>query len=167
MQNLKTKLKSSISKNHNLEQKNKELMKKLTDEKEKYTDLKNIFNKRLVYDNQTNNIIKSVNQFENLKNELKNQFGEINPFDNILDTEKMIVVNFESVDQKINCPIICRKTSKFINVMQDFLDMYPEYTENDGDDLIFMSNGNKMVKMKSMEENGFKGYSILIYKRRI
>ena len=91
----------------------------------------------------------------------------MNPLNRAFNNEKMIVVNFQSVDQKINYPIICKSSSYFIDVMKDFLNKCPEYAENDGDDLIFMGNGNKMIKMKSMKENGFNGYNILIYKKDI
>ena len=77
----------------------------------------------------------------------------------------MIIVNFQSTDQKINCPILCKSSSKFNNVVTDFLNKCPEYAENDGDDLMFMGNGKKIIKMKSMKENGFNDYNILVYKR--
>ena len=164
---MRNKLISYTSKIYNLEQKNNALIKKLSTEKEKNADLKNIIDKLLVNNNQINNIIKSVNQFENLSKDLKDKFGKINPLDQAFNNEKMIVINFVSVDQKINCPIICKTTSKFINVMQDFLERYPEYSENDCEDLTFLGNGNKMVKMNSMEKNGFSGYSILVQKNSI
>ena len=166
-QNLKNKiikLKEEIdSKINDLEEKNNELINELSSGKEKNDDLNKKKDKLLFNDNKINK--ESIQKFENLSKDLTDQLKKINPIDIENNNEKMIIVNFQSVDQKINCPIICKSSSKFNNVITDFLMKCPEYAENDGDDLLFMGNGKKMIKMKSMKENGFNDYNILIYKK--
>ena len=106
---------------------------------------------------QLNEKIKEV---EHLKNQL---IGCIK-YDNLDIDEKLIAVNFISGDQRINFPIICKSSTKFIDVEQKLYQKYPEYAKNDGKDNLFLSNGKQLEKFKTMEKNGFQSYNIILMK---
>ena len=144
MNNELIELKKSLeSKIHELELKNNEL------------------NEELLKENKKNlTLIKIID----ITKSLKEQLDKLNLQDLKLNNEKMIVVNFESVDGKINYPVICKNSSYFMDAMKDFLINCPEYSQNDGNDLVFIGNGTGLIKTKKMEEQGFNGYTILVNK---
>ena len=106
---------------------------------------------------QLNEKIKEV---EHLKNQL---IGCIK-YDNLDIDEKLIAVNFISGDQRINFPIICKSSTKFIDVEQKLYQKYPEYAKNDGKDNLFLSNGKQLEKFKTMEQKGLQAYNIIVIK---
>ena len=72
--------------------------------------------------------------------------------------EKLIAINFTSIDQRINHSIICKNKTKFHEIEGELYAKYPEYAENDN---YFMFNGLKINRWKTLEEIGINGYNII------
>ena len=72
---------------------------------------------------------------------------------------EQIAVIFQSQDQSIHTPIICRENQKFSEVEQKLYDEYPEYknTEN-----FFLCNGGVVDKSKTIKENKIKNGNIIV-----
>ena len=75
--------------------------------------------------------------------------------------EKLIAINFVSVDQRINHNIICKNKTKFHEIEGELYTKYPEYAESDN---FFMFNGLKINRWKTLEEIGIHGYTIILNK---
>ena len=72
--------------------------------------------------------------------------------------EKIISIIFTSLDQNIICPFICKNTDIFKFIENKFYENYLEYK---GLDNIFISNGRKIDKNKSLDENKIKNNDII------
>ena len=95
---------------------------------------------------------------------LNNQLIGSIKYDDIKSDDKIIAINFTSGDSKINFPIICKSSTIFAEVERTLYKKYPDFGENDGDDILFLGNGSKIKRIKTMAENGFSGYAITMRK---
>ena len=73
--------------------------------------------------------------------------------------EKLIALNFISVDQHISHSIISKNKSKFSEIEKALYMKYPEYLKNEN---FFMWDGTNIDKLKTLEENGIIGYTIML-----
>ena len=78
----------------------------------------------------------------------KSQF----PFD-FTSEEKILTITFISFDESIIFPIICKNTDIFWMIENKFYEKYSEYKDLDN---YFKSNGEKINKNKSLDENKIK-----------
>ena len=62
----------------------------------------------------------------------------------------MMCVYFTSSDQKIKFPIPCINTDIFAEVEEKLYKEYPEYRETNN---FFISNGNQILRFKTIGEN--------------
>ena len=102
----------------------------------------------------------------NLKMQLYNNnniVGQMidNNYYNLLVGEKLVALNFVSVDQQINQTIICKNKTEFHNIESILYNKFPQYKEEEN---YFMCNGNKIKKFKTLEENGINAYTIILNK---
>ena len=73
----------------------------------------------------------------------------------------MICVYFTSSDQNIHYPIPCINTDIFAEVEEKLYKQYPEYRETNN---YFISNGKKILKSKTIEENNIgNGLPVILY----
>jgi len=160
---LKLKNKLNKEKDKNKKEKNKydELIKiknnlenELKEEKNKNKELidkLNLLNKS----NNNNSLIKELQKIiesqDKTINDLKSQINN-NALTN-LPGEKILAVNFNSLDQKVNFPIATKNTEIFVFLELRFYNEYPEYKEKD---IYFLVNGNRINRFKNMEENNIK-----------
>ena len=82
------------------------------------------------------------------------------PFE-LNENEQLMSIIIKSDDNKINVPIICKNSFKFIKIEEKFYDMYSELAEKENN---FTLNGAKLNKNKTLEENGIKDKDIIIVK---
>ena len=75
--------------------------------------------------------------------------------------EKFIAINFISDDKRINHSIICKNKAKFVDIERELYLKYPEYSKNYN---YLMLNGFNINRLKSLEENGIHGYTIVLNK---
>jgi len=139
-----TKLKNDLNAERNNEQLNKEI-KKLNDAQN------NI--KEKVYSNTDKDIIKLYKTIDELKEKLSRY-----PFE-MSKGEKLISVIFFSSDENMLHSIISKNTEKFIKLEEKLYNDFPEYSESDN---LFIVNGNKVNKFKTLEENKIQNNGIII-----
>ena len=77
--------------------------------------------------------------------------------------EKLIVININSKDNKIYFPITCKTSTKFAEIERIFYKKFPDYCNND-EEVVFKRNGLKMKGFKTMAENGFPGFELIVEK---
>ena len=88
---------------------------------------------------------------DNLINDLKNQLT--NKGDKTVHYNYIMVVNFISLDQRINCGIKCLKTYIFSKVEEKLYQKYEEHIKTNNN---FASNGLKILRFKSICDNHIK-----------
>ena len=106
--------------------------------------------------NQLNNKnIKSykniINQKEQELNKLKLELQNINSQNKqYIDINKIMTVNFISMDQKIHFAISCIDTNTFAEVEEKLYKQFPEYRETNNN---FLVNGQQVLRFKTIRQN--------------
>ena len=85
---------------------------------------------------------------EDLKLKLKDKENKTS-----VNYEDIMVVNFISSDQRINCGIKCLKTDTFAEVEEQLYQQYGEYRETNNN---FLGKGKLVLRFKKIYENGIK-----------
>ena len=98
---------------------------------------------------------------KNIENLILKLTDENQNYNNLLVGEKLIAINFISVDQSINHTIICKNTTKFHLVENQLHEKYSNYINGDN---FFISNGRIIDRFKTLEDNGFLPYTIMLKK---
>ena len=98
---------------------------------------------------------------DDLKSKLSSNVAESKNHGNLLNGEKIVALNFISVDQGINHTIICKNKLKFYDVEGQLYEKFPEY-ENDKNFFIF--NGDRINRCGTLEDNGIYAYTIMLKK---
>ena len=73
--------------------------------------------------------------------------------------EKLISVIFSSQNENMIYSIICKNTEKFSKLEEKLYKDYPEYSKFDN---YFKINGNRVDKMKTLDENKIKNNDVII-----
>ena len=153
--------------NEELTQKIKILTNELDEEKKK----NKMLNEQLNY-YKNNDINKKENslqielnkkaiEIENLKAQIKNLKSKklqanleyINP------GEKILAIQFNSIDQKVNKAIACKNTDVFVRIEEILYEDYPEYKDVN----TYFTVGGKIIKrFKSIQENDIKYSDIIL-----
>lgn len=140
----------------------------------------NVLYKDLMFNNQKiDDLLKKQNELQEIINSKKNNSNET---DNIEDDylksiiqkyeklkkigteEKLMIIYFDSVDKKLNYPVLCTTNTDFTDLLKELYKKYPEYLENNGKDIHFTFDGKIMQEYQSMGSNGLRGYNILLNK---
>ena len=117
-----------------------------------------ISNFSIIQNNQQENksTIKNLNELlrikDNLINDLKLKIGN-NKEDKLYKFDDIIVINFISLDQKINCGIKCLKTDTFAEVEERLYQQYDEYRETNNN---FITKCKLILRFKKIYENNIK-----------
>ena len=89
------------------------------------------------------------NEIKNLNNEMKNL--QLNDNKNeYININKILTIQFKSIDQKVDMPITCLKDDRFVRIEEKLYDEYPEFKELN---TYFTVNGRVIKRFKSMLEN--------------
>ena len=64
-----------------------------------------------------------------------------------------IAINFISVEQSINHPIVCMSTDNFSEIEEKLYKEYPELRKNN---IYFIANGNVIDRRRTLEQNKIK-----------
>ena len=150
--------------------KNKQLNDELGNDKDKFKQLTNNWNKEKVTTanfnitvNQLNDKINSLQSDLNSKNKeianLRNQLNSSNNNNNssledCKPGERIIVAHFKSIDQNVDYPITCKNTDIFVRIEENLYKEFPEY--KDYDNTFFTVNGTMIKRFKSIEDNKIK-----------
>ena len=106
-------------------------------------------------------IEEKINTIEELKSKLNGNIGGSKSYNNLLDGEKLIAINFISDDLRINYSIICKNKTKFYLIEGQLYEKYPAYASGKS---FFMFNKKRVDRWKTLEENGINGYTIILKK---
>ena len=128
-------------------------------------------NKQLIKANQIissykmniNNQQSNINEINSLNEIVKIQNREINKLQiqllnckckkKLINYDDILVVNFISSDQNINCGIKCLGTDTFAEVEEKLYQQYEKYRETNNN---FITNGRLVFRFKKISENGIK-----------
>ena len=136
--------------------------------KEKDNIINNLTNEKNLLKIENNNINEKLNKMnletkeqikkkEKLIKEYELKISQF-PFEFSLG-EKILSIIFISSDENIISSFICKNTDIFNFIENKFYEKYSEYK---GLDNIFISNGRKINRNKSLEENKIKNNDIII-----
>ena len=75
--------------------------------------------------------------------------------------EQLMSIIVKSDDNKINVPIICKNSFKFMKIEEKIYEMFDEYSEKENS---FTLKGIKINRNKTLEENGIKDKDIICIK---
>ena len=84
---------------------------------------------------------------------MKTQLQNLGKNQKLVDFNKIMVVSFISMDQKIDCGIKCLETDTFAEVEEKLYQKYNEYRDTNNN---FISNGKLVLRFKKICENGIK-----------
>ena len=116
------------------------------------------------YDSQNIKKDKDNSNKDNIINELNNEISKLKeklsryPFDLSIG-EKLISVNFISLDQNMYYSLICKNTEKFIELEKKIYNEFPEYSKTNN---YFMINGNRVNNEQTLDENKIRNNDIII-----
>ena len=112
------------------------------------------------FNNQNNNINNSDALLSKLNIERKKNMELQQLLDNKGNIEKPMAVIFTTIDQKINYPVPCYNSDEISKLEEK---LYLEFPELQHNDIYFISNGNPINRVMSLEQNKIKnGANILI-----
>ena len=131
-----------------LEENNKKLKNELELIKNNKINYNN--NQNVEENNNNENIDKKNNEINKLTNQLKND--EIDEKKSV-DADDIIVINFISSDQSLNCALKCLKTDIFAKVEEKLYYKYEEYRETNNN---FFVNEKLVLRFKKLCENDIK-----------
>jgi len=100
---------------------------------------------------------------ESQKNEILKLEQEINLVKSyfLSEDENLICIKFISVDQKINFTTLAKSTDPFSKIEQILYKKYPDYLETEN---MFLFNGMKINKNKTIEQNNIKNNGQILLK---
>ena len=137
-----------------LEAKDKELKESIEKQKNQKKDLID-FN-TYKFDSKED-LFKIILQKDKEINDLKIKLSRF-PFE-LNEGEKLMTINFISVNQEINYSIICKNTQRFNEIENKLYDVYPKYSENEN---YFIVRGQRVIKNKTLEENHIENNDVII-----
>ena len=151
----------------------KDLQNIIKDKEEKFNEERKKFgemNKKISFykyllgsASQEEKMMKLFDELELKEKEIKklNEMISRFPFE-LLENEKLMTIIIISGDQTVHYSIICKNTQKFTEIEHNLYQKYPEYLESEN---YFLTNGKKINKYRTLEENKIKnGDIITLYK---
>ena len=102
----------------------------------------------IIIQNYKNIINQKEQELNNLKSKIQN--NNISSKINYIDINRMMTVNFISMDSKIHFAIPCLDTDTFAEVEEKLYKQFPEYRETNNS---FLSNGEQVLRFKTIKEN--------------
>ena len=99
-------------------------------------------------------------EIRNLKNKIKEMEDNYGFNKTFYSRDQMLALNFISMDQKLHFAVPCTKKDLFVDVEKKIYDKYPEYRQTNNN---FIVQGKKILKFKTIEENGLEsGITIIM-----
>ena len=139
-----------------LKEENVSLNKELFEIKKKFSNLNiSAINEKGI--NSPINEINYLNEIIKMKDKeikyLNIQLKNIGNNEKFVDYNKIMVVNFISLDQNVNCGIKCLETDTFAEVEEKLYQQYEGYRETNNN---FISKGKLILRFKTIGENNIK-----------
>ena len=115
------------------------------------------------------NFNERITEINNLKKEKIDLISEINDLktkiklDSISPDEKIICIQFKSIDEIIDLAIPCKNTDLFFQLENQLYERYPQYK---GPNNYFTTNGIKIERLKSLEDNKIKNSDKILLNKK-
>ncbi len=130
-------------------------------------EIENLKRENIDLNKEINNI---NNQKMNLYSEIVNLNTQINNLkmnqntnlDFIKPGEKILCINFKSIDENIDLAIPCKNTDIFDQLEEQLYKHYPDYK---GTNNYFTCNGNVIERFKTLEENKIRNSDKILLNR--
>ena len=155
-------LSTERNKNYNLSIENQNLKQQIAQLNSQLAN--NFQNKNNIQNNSSDKLINLLSKKEEKINELKAKINELKekikryPF--ILEkNERLMAIIFNSVDQKVNYPMICKNTDTINKLEAKLYEEYPNLSEREN---YFLCKGGVINKFQSFEKNKIKNGDIII-----
>ena len=111
-----------------------------------------------ILQNQLNNINNNIQSYQNIINQKEQELNKLKlELQNInsqnrqyFDINKMMAINFISMDQKIHFTVPCIDTNTFAEVEEKLYKQFPEYRETNNS---FLANGQQVLRFKTIRQN--------------
>ena len=138
---------------YNLKKENEKLSKKLFEVNKKISKINEI----KINEKGNNNEINYLNEIIKLKEKeiklLTIQLKNTDKNEKLVDYNKILVINFISLDNNINYGIKCLETDIFAEVEEKLYQKYEEYRETNNS---FISGGKAILRFKTIKDNNIK-----------
>ena len=105
-------------------------------------------NNNIIIQNYKNTINQKEKELNNLKSQLQN--NNISSKNKYIDINRIMTVNFISMDSKIHFAISCLDTDTFAEVEEKLYKQFPEYRETNNN---FLANGQTVLRFKTIKQN--------------
>ena len=139
---------------------NEELIQKLKEEKNKNSLLlKEIDNEKKELQKKINEFKKEIDLKNKEINDLKKKLENNDLVTTINPGEKVIAVNFTSIDQTINYPLACKNTTLLSRLEEKVYNDYPNYKEHN---TYLTVNGRITKRFKTLEENKIENGNAIV-----
>ena len=89
---------------------------------------------------------------------LENEIKLFRSYYNFSSREKLISINFISVNQEINYRLIAKNTEYFSKLELSLYEKYPKYRETEN---FFIVGGRRVNKCKTLEDNKIRNNDVL------
>ncbi len=116
-------------------------------------EINNINNQKMNLSNKISNLKKQINNLKMNKN--------IN-LDFIKPGEKILCIQFRSIDENIDLAIPCKNTDIFSQLEEQLYKHYPNYKRTNN---YFTCNGNVIERFKTLEENKIRNSDKILLNR--
>ena len=104
-----------------------------------------------------------INEISNLKNQMNDlKMNKNSNLDFINPGEKILCLQFRSVDQIVDLAIPCKNTDLFVRLEEQLYERYPDYKETNN---YFTCNGIVIKRFKTLEENKIRNSDKIILNR--
>ena len=101
--------------------------------------------------NQLNNINNNIKSNQNIINQKEQELQNINSQNRqYIDINKIMTVNFISMDQKLHFAVPCIDINTFAEVEEKLYKQFPEYRETNNS---FLANGQQVLRFKTIRQN--------------
>ena len=105
-------------------------------------------NNNIIIQNYKNIINQKEQELNNLKSQIQN--NNISSNNDYINKNRIMTVNFISMDSKIHFAISCLDTDTFAEVEEKLYKQFPEYRETNNS---FLANGEQVLRFKTIKEN--------------
>ena len=138
---------------YNLKQENEKLNKQLFEVNKKISKFNDIKMKEKGNNNEVNYLNEVIKMKDKEIKLLKMQLKNSDKNEKLVDYNKILVINFISTDQNINCGIKCLETDIFAEVEEKLYQQYEKFRETNNN---FISGGKGILRFKTISENKIK-----------
>jgi uncharacterized UPF0160 family protein len=144
-----------------LQEEIKKLNLTITQQKKKIDDMENKLKKNNNIIKSLENIISSNQNNDTINFALQKVINDLRSiYNQTVDINQLMSINFSSIDQKVNYSIPCLSTDLFVSVEEKLYQEFPEYKETNN---YFLYQGKQILRFKTIAQNNIKsGFPVIL-----